>query len=51
MPTNNADQITTTTPDERTELVKDILFLLDRLSIKSLRKVREVVAWIYEEKL
>ena len=37
--------------NERKELVLDILFLLERLSIKSLRKVREVVTWIYEEKL
>ena len=47
MPTNNADQITTTTPDERTELVKDILFLLDRSSVKSLRKARALVEWLY----
>ena len=37
--------------DERTELVKDILFLLDRLSVKSLRKAKELVAWIYHNNI
>lgn len=47
MTTINADQITTAAPDERTELVKDILFLLDRLSVKSLRKAKGLVEWLY----
>ncbi len=37
--------------DERTELVKDITYLLDRMSIKSLKKARALVAWIFNNNL
>lgn len=33
--------------DERKELIKDILFLLERLNVKSLREAKELVAWVY----
>ncbi len=33
--------------DERKELVLDILFLLERLSVKSLKKAKGLVEWLY----
>ena len=51
MPTNNADQITTTTPDERKELMLDIMYLLERMNAKSLRKARALVAWIFNNNI
>lgn len=33
--------------DERKELMLDILFLLERLSVKSLKKAKGLVEWLY----